>query len=150
MNFGHNGPPEYFCQIFLGRTGQFGVVVITCPGGGGIIRRIACEPDIVIIRRGSCFACDSHIAKVDRAACTGSDNVFHGISQQKGGGFFDYPVAFRFGVVQDDFSVVVNHFGIEGWFIVGSAVCYGGISGVQFFVGHAHGDAAQCERLLDV
>ena len=54
------------------------------------------------------------------------------------------------GIIQNHIAGLIHYLGIQLRFDVSTAVCNRSISGVQFEVGNAFCDTAQCKGLLDV
>ena len=151
MNLAHDRPPECFGQIsFPVSACEFGVVVIACPGGTGIVGGIAGKPDIVVIRSGSGFARDGHAAEVDGSTRTGGDHVHHGVRQQESGAFLDDLTGCGLGVVKNHVAVMVHNLGIQGGLDIGSAIGNCGIRCIQFQIGYAVGDSTESQRLCHI
>ena len=99
MYFGHDRTPELFGNVSFITFTKLGVVVITGPGGGRVIRGITGKPDIIVIRGGTGFTSDCHISKVNRASGTLCHHIHHGTGKKPCGSFLNNLPGIRFRIV---------------------------------------------------
>ena len=135
----HNLPPD---MLMIALVRLSAVIIIPGPDCRGIIRRIACEPQVIRgigsgIRSG--LARDRHIiiAESQVGSCSPGQRVHHCARQQIGGGRLHCCSLLRLRIIQQNIAVMIHNLGIQHRLDIHAAVRNRGIRGSQFHIGNA-------------
>ena len=136
-------------MLFSGSS-KINIVIIACPGSGGIIGCESTEPDIVFIRGCSGFTCNCCSAEITGGTGSFFNNIFHCAGKQKSSSSLDYLFGLRSGIIENHISFMIHNFGIKLRFNIGATICNSRKTGIQFDVFYTFGNTAQSKGLCDI